>query len=126
MRVSVIGSGMGIPACAIYATELARVFGVRRMVRMGTCGGIGDIELGDILVAQAASTDSNFNRLNFGGHELAACDDFELTRAVLDTARVRRQDVRLGGAFSTYCFYAGDPQLTARIDRKRTRLNSSH
>ncbi|WEN14532.1 purine-nucleoside phosphorylase [Rhodanobacter sp. AS-Z3] len=115
MRVSVMGSGMGIPSCAIYATELARVFGVRRIVRVGTCGGVGDIELGDILVAQAASTDSNFNRLNFGGHDLAACADFELTRAVVDGARGRGIGVRLGGVFSTDCFYAGDPQLTAHM-----------
>jgi purine-nucleoside phosphorylase len=115
MRVSVMGSGMGIPSCAIYSTELARKFGVRRIVRVGTCGGVGDIELGDILVAQAASTDSNFNRLHFGGHDLAACADFGLVRAVVDTAAARRIGMRLGGVFSTDSFYGGDPQLTARM-----------
>lgn len=115
MRVSVIGSGMGIPSCAIYATELARVFGVRRIVRVGTCGGVGEVELGDLLLAQAASTDSNFNRLHFGGHDLAACADFELLRAVADTAAARQIDLRIGGVFSTDCFYGGDPELTARL-----------
>lgn len=114
-RVTVMGSGMGIPSCAIYATELARVHGVRRIVRIGTCGGIGEIELGDLLLAQAASTDSNFNRLHFGGHDLAACADFDLMRAVVDTAA--RQDValRIGSVFSTDCFYDGDPHLVERL-----------
>ena len=57
-RISVLGSGMGIPSCAIYATELARFHGVKRIVRVGTCGGVGDVALGDILLAQSASTDS--------------------------------------------------------------------
>ncbi len=115
MRVSVLGSGMGIPSCAIYATELARVFGVRRIVRVGTCGGVGDVELGDLLLAQAASTDSNFNRLHFGGHDLSACADFALLRAVVDTAATQRINLRLGSVFSTDSFYGGDPDLTTRL-----------
>lgn len=114
-RVTVMGSGMGIPSCAIYATELARVYGVRRIARIGTCGGIGDVGLGDLLLAQAASTDSNFNRLHFGGHDLAACADFGLMRAVVDTAA--RQDItlRIGSVFSTDCFYGGDTRLVERL-----------
>ena len=115
MRVSVMGSGMGIPSCAIYATELARVFGVRRIVRVGTCGGVGDVALGDLLLAQAASTDSNFNRLNFGGHDLAACADLGLIRAVVETAAAQQIDLRVAGVFSTDCFHGGDPELTARL-----------
>ena len=115
MRVSVMGSGMGIPSCAIYATELARMFGVRRIVRVGTCGGVGDIALGDLLLAQAASTDSNFNRLNFGGHDLAACADFGLIRAVVDTAAAQQIDLRIAGVFSTDCFHGGDSDLTTRL-----------
>lgn len=121
MRVSVVGSGMGIPSCAIYATELARVFGVRRIVRVGTCGGVGDVALGDLLLAQAASTDSNFNRQQFGGHDLAACADFGLMRAAVDTAAAQRVELRVAGVFSTDCFYGGDPQLVARLLAHRIR-----
>ena len=119
MRVSVMGSGMGIPSCAIYATELARVYGVRRIVRVGTCGGVGDVALGDLLLAQAASTDSNFNRMQFGGHELAACADFALLRAVADTAA--RQDIpaRVAHVFSSDCFYGGDLGLVERLLQHR-------
>jgi purine-nucleoside phosphorylase len=117
--VSVIGSGMGIPSCAIYATELVRAHGVRRMVRVGTCGGVGDVSIGDIVVAQSASTDSNFNRLQFGGHDLAACADFDLMRAVVDTAEGQGIAVRVGGIFSTDCFHGGDPGLHERLARHR-------
>jgi len=119
MRVSVMGSGMGIPSCAIYATELAQVYGVCRIVRVGTCGGVGEIALGDLLLAQAASTDSNFNRLQFGGHDLAACADFALMRAVVDTAASQGVDLRVGGVFSTDCFYGGDPALIERLLQHR-------
>lgn len=121
MRVSVIGSGMGIPSCAIYATELARVFGVSRIVRVGTGDGVGDVALGDLLLAQAASTDSNFNRLQFGGHDLAACADLGLMRAAVDTAAAQRVDLRVAGVFSIDCFHGGDPGLVARLLAHRIR-----
>jgi purine-nucleoside phosphorylase len=116
-RVSVLGSGMGIPSCAIYATELARDHGVRRIVRIGTCGGVGAVALGDVLLAQAASTDSNFNRLNFGGHDLAACADFGLLQAVAGAAAAQAMPVRVASVFSTDCFYDGDAELVARLLR---------
>ena len=115
LRVSVMGSGMGIPSCAIYATELARVYGVRRIVRVGTCGGVGDVALGDLLLAQAASTDSNYNRMQFGGHDLSACADFSLLRAFTDTASRQGIALRVANIFSTDCFYGGDPELIARL-----------
>lgn len=118
-RVSVMGSGMGIPSCAIYATELARFHGVKRIVRVGTCGGVGDVALGDILLAQSASTDSRFNRLQFGGHDLAACADFELLRAAVSAATRLGIPARVAGAFSTDCFYDGDPHLVERLVRHR-------
>lgn len=117
--VSVMGSGMGIPSSAIYATELARVYGVRRIVRIGTCGGVGDVALGDLLLAQSASSDSRFNRLHFGDHDLAACADFALLKAVVDTAARRQVSVRVAHVFSTDCFYDGDPELVARLRRHR-------
>ncbi|MGB4858519.1 MAG: purine-nucleoside phosphorylase, partial [Dokdonella sp.] len=117
LRVSVLGSGMGIPSCAIYATELARVYGVRRIVRVGTCGGVGDVALGDLLLAQAASTDSNFNRLQFGGHDLAASADFGLLSATAQTASRQGISVRVADVFSTDCFYGGDTDLVAHLLR---------
>jgi len=118
--VSIIGGGMGIPSTAIYATELARYHAVRRIIRLGTCGAISpEVELGDLLIAQSASTDSNFNRLQFGGHDLAACADFTLLRALVTTAEQQKIPVRVGGVFSTDCFYGGDPSLIERLLQHR-------
>lgn len=119
LRVSVMGSGMGIPSCAIYATELAQVYGVRRIVRVGTCGGVGDVALGDLLLAQSASTDSNFNRLQFGGHDLGASADFGLLSVVADTASRQGVRLRVASVFSTDCFYGGDADLIARLLQHR-------
>ena len=118
-RISVLGSGMGIPSCAIYATELARFHGVERIVRVGTCGGVGAVDLGDILLAQSASTDSRFNRLQFGGHDLSACADFRLLRAAVDAAAGLGVPAAVAGVFSTDSFYEGDPHLLKRLVRHR-------
>lgn len=117
--VTIMGSGMGIPSCAIYATELARVYGVKRIVRVGTCGGIGDVAMGDLLLAQSASTDSNFNRLHFGGHDLSTCADFELMQRVSDEARRAALNLRVAHVFSTDCFYDGDANILAQLARNQ-------
>ncbi len=115
--VTIMGSGMGIPSCAIYVTELARVYGVKRIIRIGTCGGIGDVGIGDLLLAQSASTDSNFNRVHFGGHDLSACADFGLMQDVC--AQARRADIalRVAHIFSTDCFYDGDADILGLLAR---------
>jgi purine-nucleoside phosphorylase len=117
MRVSVMGGGMGIPSTAIYATELARVYGVRRILRIGTCGGIGEVHLGDVLLAQSGSTDSHFNRVHFGEHDLSTCADFGLLRAAVDAAATLKQAVRVAHVFSTDTFYSGDTALLGHLRR---------
>lgn len=105
-RVSVMGTGMGIPSCSIYATELVREYGVKRLVRVGTCGGVADaLRLGDLVVALGAGTDSNANRLRFGGHDFAATADFGLLRAVVDAAAAAGVPLHVGNVFSTDLFY---------------------
>lgn len=117
--VSVMGGGMGIPSTAIYVTELARMYGVRRIIRIGTCGGVGEVAVGDTLLAQSASTDSRFNRLHFGGHDLAACADFGLLRAAADAAARLGIAARVASVFSTDCFYDGDAALLDHLRRHR-------
>lgn len=117
-RVSVMGTGMGIPSCSIYATELVREYGVRRLVRVGTCGtSAADVALGDIVVALGASTDSRVNRLRFGGHDLAALASFALVSAVAGAASEAGRALRIGNVFSTDMFYHPDPALFDLLDR---------
>ncbi len=115
--VSVMGSGMGIPSCSLYATELIRDFGVRKLVRVGTCGAVaGHVQLRDIIIAQAASTDSSFNRSKFSGFDLAAISDFGLLQQVMAEAARRERAVHVGNIFSTDRFY-NEPELTVLLQR---------
>jgi purine-nucleoside phosphorylase len=118
-RISVMGSGMGIPSCAIYATELVREYGVRRLIRVGTCGGVGDVRLGELLLAQSASTDSRFNRAAFGDMDLAACADFGLLRAAVDAAQRLDIVARAAPIFSTDSFYGAAPGNRDLLRRHR-------
>ena len=114
--VSIMGSGMGMPSIGIYAHELFEYFGVRRIVRVGTCGGLLDeMRLGDLVLATAASTDSNMNRLRFGGWDLAAAADFDMLKSVRDAATAAGMPVRAGEVFSTDYFYHPDPEFIARV-----------
>ncbi len=117
-RISVMGTGMGIPSCSIYATELVRHYGVRRLVRVGTCGALrADVNVGDIVLAQGASTDSGVNRARLCGCDLAALASYALLRQVADTAGQRGVPVRIGGVFSTDSFYGGTPGLHEALER---------
>src|SRR5919106_1016297 len=87
MPVSAMGTGMGIPSASIYATELINEYGCRRLVRVGSCGGIvDDIALRDVIVAIGACTDSGVNRARYGGWDFSATADFALARAAVDAA----------------------------------------
>jgi purine-nucleoside phosphorylase len=117
-RVSVMGTGMGIPSCSIYATELVREYGVKRLVRVGTCGGVADaLRLGDLVVALGAGTDSNTNRLRFGGHDFAATADFGLLRAVIDAGVAAGVSLHVGNVFSTDLFYHPQADLVDLLAR---------
>ncbi len=111
MPVSVMGTGMGIPSASIYATELIREYGVRRLVRVGSCGGLGDgIALRDVVLAAGACTDSQVNRARYGGQDFAAIADFALLRAAADAAERAGVRVRVGNVHSADLFY--DPRPT--------------
>ena len=111
-RVSVMGSGMGIPSILIYATELIREYGVTTLIRIGSCGGIHpDLAIRDIVIASGASTDSNANRLRFGGFDFAAIADFELTRTLVEVAEERGAPVNVGNVLSSDQFYHPRPEV---------------
>jgi purine-nucleoside phosphorylase len=111
-RLSVMAHGMGIPSCSIYATELVREYGVKTLVRVGSCGALAaDIRLGDIIVAMGASTDSKVNRIRFLDHDFAAIADFGLVERAVNAARLQDVPVRVGNVFSSDLFYS--PQVQA-------------
>ncbi|MEA3303282.1 MAG: purine-nucleoside phosphorylase [Pseudomonadota bacterium] len=104
--VSVMGTGMGIPSCSIYATELITEYGVKNLIRVGSCGAVStDIKLLDVIIGMGASTDSKVNRIRFNGHDFAALADYELLRKAVEAAKARGVDARVGNIFSADLFY---------------------
>lgn len=117
-RVSVMAHGMGIPSCSIYATELVREYGVKQLIRVGSCGALAaDIRLGDVIVALGASTDSKVNRVRFHDHDFAALADFGLVERAVTAARARGVPVRVGNVFSSDLFYTPQPEVFDTVER---------
>src|SRR5204862_75116 len=116
--VSVMGTGMGIPSCSIYASELVGDYGVTRLIRIGTCGAVrAEIALGEIVLAHGAGTDSNANRLRFRGYDMPALASFRLLDRVARRAAADGVPVRVGTVFSSDLFYHPDPELLPMLER---------
>lgn len=117
-RVSVMGSGIGIPSAMLYATELIRDHGVRRLVRVGTCGAIAeDVSLGDLVLALGAATDSSVNRLRFGDYDFTATASWPLLSRVAAASVPGGPAIRVGRVFSSDFFYHPDPGLKELLRR---------
>ena len=110
--VSVMAHGMGIPSAAIYCTELIVDYGVKRVIRVGSCGtSHPDVRLRDVIIAMGASTDSNCNRMRFGGYDLAALASFDLVEKAVAAAREQGVRFHVGNIFSADLFYTPDPDM---------------
>jgi purine-nucleoside phosphorylase len=117
-RVSVQGSGMGLPSLSIYAHELFAEYGVQTIVRVGSCGALSkDLRIRDIVLASGACTDSSMNRIRFEGLDYAPVADFGLLRAAYDVAVSRALPVqtKVGLIFSSDSFYSPRPELAGRM-----------
>ena len=108
-RVSVMGSGMGIPSLSIYVNELLEFYEVKKIIRVGTCGSMQPgMKIGDLVLAMSASTDSNVNRLRFGGMDYAATANFDLLVKAYNAAIALTDRVFVGGVISGDLFYSDD------------------
>jgi purine-nucleoside phosphorylase len=112
-RLSVQGSGMGIPSIAIYVSELISEYGVKNLMRVGTCGAMqAHIRIRDLVLAQSASTDSSFNRHVFGGWDYAPTADFRMLRNAYERAVAHGVEPHVGNILSTDVFYREDATVT--------------
>jgi purine-nucleoside phosphorylase len=113
VRVSVQGTGMGMPSCAIYTHELINEYGVNTLIRVGSCGALTEsIKLRDVIAAIGSSTDSAMNRIRFDGLiDYAPVADFGLLRAAVDAAQARGIDMRVGPILAADAFYTDRPDL---------------
>lgn len=111
-RISVMGSGMGIPSCSIYAKELITVYEVKNIIRVGTCGAVSrDIKVLDVIIGMGASTDSNVNRIRFNDFDLAAIADYNLLQKAVDASKRHGIDAKVGNIFSADLFYTPMPSM---------------
>ena len=109
-RVSVQGTGMGIPSISIYTNELLRDFECRTLIRIGSCGSLQpDVNVRDIVIAMTASTDSSHNKLRFAGNDFAPAPDYALFASACRAAQERKLPFHAGGILSTDTFYQDDP-----------------
>ncbi len=110
-RVSVMGTGMGMPSHSIYVNELIREYGCKRLVRVGTCGSLrAEIKVRDLIIAISASTDSAVNKVRFKGMDYAPAPSFRLLKAAYDAAVAAKLPVNVGKVLSSDSFYTEDPE----------------
>ncbi len=111
-RMSVMGHGMGIPSCSIYAKELITDFGVEKIIRVGSCGAVrADIKVRDVVIGMGACTDSGVNRARFKGYDFAAIADFGMTQALVQAAKNQNITPHVGNVFSADLFYTPMPEM---------------
>ncbi len=108
-RVSMLGTGIGVPSTAIYVHELATNYNVKNIIRVGTMGAMQpDLAIGDLVLAMSASSDSNANRLLFGGLDFAPTANFELLEKAVQSVKNHQFTTKVGSVFSTDTFYGND------------------
>lgn len=108
-RISVQGTGMGVPSISIYITELMNEYGVQNLIRVGTCGALQkDIRVRDVILAMSSSTDSAVNKIRFNGIDYSPTASFDLLKTAYDYAQAEKLPVKVGGVFTADTFYNED------------------
>lgn len=111
-KVSVMGSGMGIPSASIYYKELITEYGVKNLIRVGSAGAISkDVKVRDVVIGMGACTDSKVNRMRFRDHDFAAICDYNLLENAVNAAREMKLNVKVGNLFSADLFYNPDATM---------------
>lgn len=110
-KVSVMGTGMGIPSIGIYSHELIHFYGVKNLIRVGSCGSMQEkAALGDILIAQGACTDSNFAHQYQLPGTFSAIADYTLLKTAQEIAQREGFPYHVGNILSGDVFYTETPE----------------
>lgn len=114
-RISVQGTGMGVPSISIYAQELMEQYHVKNLIRVGTCGAIQkDVHVRDVILAMSASTDSATNRIRLNNIDYAPTANFDLLLKAYEAAQVTGTKVHVGNVFTADTFYNDDQEGVQR------------
>ena len=114
-RISVMGSGMGIPSATLYVHELFTFYGVEAIVRVGSAGALLDeMHCKDIVIAMGACTNSNFaHQYAFPG-TLAPTANFDMLYDAVQISKERGASVKVGNVFCTDMFYNAQPDVAGK------------
>lgn len=105
-KISIQGTGMGIPSISIYITELMKDYGVKNLIRVGSAGSYQeDVKVRDVVIAMSTSTDSNINNRRFKGANFSPTVNFELFTKVLKVAEEKNIKIKAGNILTSDEFY---------------------
>lgn len=117
-RVTVQGSGMGMPSLSIYVNELIRDYGATTVIRIGSCGGMQPhVALRDVILATTASSISTPSTAMMREVNFAPCADFGLLRDAAAKADAMDVPTHIGGIYSSDTFYDERPDLNDQMVR---------
>ena len=117
-KVTIHGSGMGMPSLSIYVNELIKDYDVKTLIRIGSAGAMSPkVKLRDVVIAMTASSLSTPSMGMFKEINYAPCADFNLLEAAVKAARSRNIGTHVGGIYSTDVFYDERPDLTEQMTR---------
>jgi len=109
-RVSVQGTGMGVPSISIYVNELISSYKVKNLIRIGSCGSMqSNVKIRDVILAISASTDSSINKIRFKGLDYAPTANFTLLKNAYDIALAKDIKIKMGSVLTTDTFYNDNP-----------------
>lgn len=110
-RISVQGTGMGVPSISIYINELMQEYGVKKLIRVGTCGALQkDVKVRDVILAQSATTDSKMNEIIFNGIDYAPTANFDLLLKAYHAGVKAGLNLKVGNVYTTDMFYSDENQ----------------
>ncbi len=110
-RVSVMGTGMGCPSIGIYTYELIHFYGVKNLIRIGSCGAMQEhVKVGDLVMAIGASTDSNFAHQYQLPGTFSATASYELLKKAQESAERNQFPYHVGNVVSSDLFYQETPE----------------
>ena len=108
-KISIMGSGMGMPSIGIYSYELMHSYGVKNIIRIGSCGAIqSDVKIRDIIIGMSASTNSNYaTQFNLPG-TFAPTASWSLMKRAIEIAELKGIEIKVGNILSSDIFYDDD------------------
>lgn len=110
-EISVMGTGMGMPSIGIYSYELISKFGVKNLIRIGSCGALQEnLNLYDIIIAQGASTNSAFAHQYGLPGTFAPISSFDLLSRAVEISKDKKIPVHVGNVLSSDVFYDDNPE----------------